>query len=94
MTSATDAGAPDTSTEGGCGRIRHAGDDNDGMGQDTEVTPFVILLLVGFVVGAYGHAGKMRWLIGLGILIIVVAVVLFQIEVFNGGKGKPTPPGV
>jgi mannose/fructose/N-acetylgalactosamine-specific phosphotransferase system component IIC len=64
------------------------------MGEDTNVTPYVILLFVGFAIGAYGHAGKMRWLIGIGIVVIIVAVVLFQLEVRSGGQGRPTPPGV
>jgi hypothetical protein len=51
--------------------------------------PYLILLGIGFLVGAYGHLAKLRWLIIFGILIILAAVVSFQVAV----KTLPSPPG-
>ncbi len=52
-------------------------------------TPYLILLGIGFLVGAYGHLAKLRWLVIFGILIILAAVVSFQVAV----RTLPTPPG-
>jgi hypothetical protein len=52
-------------------------------------TPYLVLLGIGFLVGGYGHLAKLRWLIVFGILIILAAVVSFQIAV----QTLPKPPG-
>jgi len=51
--------------------------------------PYLVLLGIGFAVGAYGHLAKSRWVVIFGILIILAAVVSFQIAV----KTLPSPPG-
>jgi hypothetical protein len=51
--------------------------------------PYLVLLIIGFVVGAYGHLARFRWLIIAGILLIVAAAVLFQIAL----KTLSSPPG-
>jgi hypothetical protein len=62
-------------------------------GEDTNAVPYVIVLIIGFLVGAYGHGMKSKVLIALGIAIIILAIVLFQIEVLNTSPDK-LPPGV
>jgi hypothetical protein len=54
--------------------------------------PYVILLALGFAVGAWGHAAKLRWLIALGIGLIVLAMTLWQLDVFNNSP-QYVPPG-
>jgi hypothetical protein len=56
------------------------------------LAPYLVVLAIGFAVGAYGHAAKSRVLIALGILLIIAAVVLFQLEVRN--EPDNPPPGV
>ena len=51
--------------------------------------PYLVLLIIGFVVGGYGHLARFRWLVVAGILIIVAAAVLFQIAL----RTLPNPPG-
>lgn len=60
---------------------------------ETNVAPYLALLISGFALAAYGHAAKTRWLIGLGIAMIVLAVALFQIEI-RSTSPQDLPPGV
>jgi len=52
-------------------------------------TPYLVLLIIGFVVGGYGQLARMRWLVVLGILLILAAIVTFQIAL----QTLPNPPG-
>jgi hypothetical protein len=51
--------------------------------------PYLVLLGIGFAVGAYGHLAKLRWLVVFGILLILAATVLFQVAL----QTLPNPPG-
>jgi hypothetical protein len=51
--------------------------------------PYLVVLILGFVIGAYGHLAKLRWLVVFGILLILAATVTFQIAV----RTLPNPPG-
>ena len=51
--------------------------------------PYLALLIIGFLVGAYGHAAKLRWLVVAGILVILAAVISFQVF----ASGESAPPG-
>jgi hypothetical protein len=51
--------------------------------------PYLVLLIIGFVVGGYGHLVRTRWLVVFGILLILAATVMFQIAL----KTLPNPPG-
>ncbi len=62
-------------------------------GNETNAVPYVIILIFGFLVGAYGHGAKSRVLIVAGIAIIILAIVLFQIEILDTSPNK-LPPGV
>jgi hypothetical protein len=57
-----------------------------------EIEPYVALMLVGFVVGAAGHAFRLRWLVAVGILMIFLATLLFPIAI-NLLNEDPEPPG-
>ena len=56
----------------------------------SETGPYLILLGIGFVVGAYGHAARLRWLVIAGILIALAAAISFQVAV----QTLPKPPGL
>lgn len=60
---------------------------------ETNVGPYLALLISGFALAAYGHAAKTRWLVGLGIGMIVLAVALFQLEI-RATSPQDLPPGV
>ncbi|MGI9557830.1 MAG: hypothetical protein ACR2N5_07805 [Solirubrobacterales bacterium] len=52
--------------------------------------PF-LAILVGFVLGIYGHAGRMRWLVAIAILIVFIGSMwLFLASV--GLEDRPLPP--
>ena len=68
------------------------GDDRT-TGDDTNAVPYVGLLIIGFLVGGWGHGMKSKLVIALGIAIIILAIVLFQIEILNTSPDK-VPPGV
>jgi hypothetical protein len=54
--------------------------------------PYLALVLVGFGVGIFGHLTKIRWLVGIGIALIVVGALLLP---FAAGipSGEKSPPG-
>ncbi len=53
--------------------------------------PYITLVLVGFGVGILGHLTKIRWLVGIGIALIVVGALLLP---FAAGipSGEKSPP--
>ena len=55
-----------------------------------ESAPYVVLLGIGFLVGAYGQAARLRWLALAGVLIVIVAAVAFQV---GSSGGSAPPPG-
>jgi hypothetical protein len=63
-----------------------------GVGE-ANVAPFLAMLISGFALAAYGHAAKNRWLIGIGIAMILVAAILFQLEI-RVASPQDLPPGV
>ena len=56
------------------------------------VGPYVALMAIGFVVGAFGHLTRSRWLVAFGIGLIFVAVLLFPVALNLFGD-QPQEPG-
>ena len=54
--------------------------------------PYIALVLVGFAVGILGHLFKVRWLVAVGIALIVVGALLlpFAAGVPSGEKSPPS----
>ncbi|HVV90422.1 MAG TPA: hypothetical protein VHB53_08005 [Solirubrobacterales bacterium] len=54
--------------------------------------PYIAIVLVGFFVGTCGHLFKMRWLVGVGIALIVIGALLLP---FAAGipSSQKSPPG-
>lgn len=54
------------------------------------LTPYAVLLAVGFVIGWYGHGAKNNWLIAFGIVVILAAIGLLQLAVATHDGRAPT----
>jgi cytosine/uracil/thiamine/allantoin permease len=54
--------------------------------------PYLAIVIAGFVVGTCGHLFKVRWLVGVGIALIVLGALLLP---FAAGipSGEKSPPG-
>jgi hypothetical protein len=53
---------------------------------DPNLTVFIVIMLLGFFVGTYGHIAKNRGLIIAGIVMIFGATVVLPLLIFRGGK--------
>jgi hypothetical protein len=53
--------------------------------------PYIAIVVVGFAVGTCGHLFKARWLVGVGIALIVIGALLLP---FAAGipSGERSPP--
>jgi cytosine/uracil/thiamine/allantoin permease len=53
---------------------------------------YIAIVLVGFVIGTLGHLFKVRWLVGIGIALIVLGALLLP---FAAGipSNEKSPPG-
>lgn len=54
-------------------------------------TPYVSLMIIGFVVGILGHLSASRWLIAIGVILIFLGAFLFPLAL---NITESTPPQV
>src|SRR5687768_14340349 len=56
------------------------------------IGPYIGLMAAGFMLGAYGHLARLRWLVAIGVIMIFLATLLFPIalQLFSD---EPEPPG-
>jgi dipeptide/tripeptide permease len=54
------------------------------------LTPYAVLLAIGFLIGWYGHGAKSNWLIAFGIAVILAAIGLLQLAVATHDGRAPT----
>jgi cyanate permease len=54
--------------------------------------PYVFLVLLGFVVGILGHLSRSRWLVTIGILLIVIGAFLLPLALKATTNDEPPPP--
>ena len=50
--------------------------------EPTNPTPYVLLMLFGFVIGAIGHLVRSRTLVAIGVLAVFMGTVLLPIGIF------------
>lgn len=53
---------------------------------DPSLWPFIVIMMLGFVVGTYGHIARNRALIITGIVLIFAATVVLPLLIFRGGE--------
>jgi hypothetical protein len=53
--------------------------------------PYIALMLIGFVVGVFGHLTRIRWLIAAGIALIFLGAFLFPLAANLTTENRPPP---
>jgi hypothetical protein len=56
------------------------------------LTPFLVVMLAGFVIGIWGHAMKSRLVVAIGITLVFLATALLPL-VLVLFSDEPPPPG-
>jgi hypothetical protein len=54
--------------------------------------PYLAMMVIGFLLGTYGHMAKARWLVAVGVILIFLATFLFPLAI-NLTDTSPPPPG-
>jgi hypothetical protein len=54
-------------------------------------TPYIALMLAGFVIGILGHLTRARWLITAGIILIFLGALLFPFVANVTTEDRPPP---
>jgi sulfite exporter TauE/SafE len=54
--------------------------------------PYATLMLLGFVIGIFGQMARSRWLITIGVLLIVIGAFLLQLALKATTHDEPPPP--
>ncbi len=54
-------------------------------------TPYIVMVLAGFGLGILGYMSTTRWLVGVGIALIVLGALLFPVAI---NLTESTPPEV
>ena len=56
------------------------------------IGPYLGLMIAGFLIGAIGHAARLRWMVALGVIMIFLAALLFPLAL-QFFADEPPPPG-
>ena len=57
-----------------------------------EFGPYISLMLLGFVLGILGHMTRSRWLVAIGLLLIVIGAFLLPLLLKASTNDEPPPP--
>ena len=63
-----------------------------GVALPDTIEPYLALMLGGFLVAIYGHLAGARWLVAIGIIMILLATLLFPLALQFFAE-EPPPPG-
>ena len=58
------------------------------------ITPYLSLMIIGFVFGIVGHLYKAKFVIGLGILLIFAATLLLPLALVATEEEPPSDPQI
>lgn len=53
--------------------------------------PYIALMLIGFVVGILGHLSGVRWLVGVGVILIALGALLLPLTANLTTENRPPP---
>ncbi len=56
------------------------------------IEPYLALMVGGFLVAIYGHLARLRWLVAIGIIMVLLATLLFPLALQFFAE-EPPPPG-
>jgi hypothetical protein len=56
------------------------------------IGPYIALMLAGFAVAILGHLSRSRWLVAAGVIMILLATLLFPLAL-QITTDEPPPPG-
>ena len=56
------------------------------------IGPYLGLMIGGFLVAIYGHMARSRWLVAVGVIMILLATLLFPLAL-QFFADEPPPPG-
>jgi hypothetical protein len=56
------------------------------------IGPYIGLMIAGFIIGAIGHGARSRWLVAIGVIMILLATLLFPVALQLFSE-EPPPPG-
>jgi hypothetical protein len=54
-------------------------------------TPYIALMLIGFLVGILGHLAGARWLVAVGVILIFLGALLFPLLANVTTENRPAP---
>ncbi len=54
-------------------------------------TPYITLMLAGFVIGILGHLTRARWLVAAGVILIFLGALLFPFVANVTTEDRPPP---
>lgn len=54
--------------------------------------PYATLMILGFVIGVFGHISRSRWLVAIGILLIFIGAFLLPLALKATTNDEPPPP--
>jgi dipeptide/tripeptide permease len=54
------------------------------------LTPYAVLLAIGFAIGWYGHGARNNWIIAFGIALILASIGLLQLAIATHDGRAPT----
>jgi len=57
-----------------------------------EFGPYVSLMLLGFLLGILGHMTRSRWLVAIGVMLIVIGAFLLPLLLKVSTNDEPPPP--
>ncbi len=55
-------------------------------------TPYLVMMLVGFAIGIYGHMLKSRFVVAIGIALVFLATALLPLAAFIARDDPPPQP--